>query len=93
MEREKIDLLYLPSPESLYYVCAYQAEWYQAQGPKEWPALGGVAIHVDHDRFIIESMFYLPERAGMAWLINAIMFTESDARLLSDMPNELIVIE
>jgi Xaa-Pro dipeptidase len=40
-----------------------------------------------------ESMFYLPERAGMGWLINTMMFTESDARLLSEVPNELIVID
>lgn len=40
-----------------------------------------------------ESMFYLPERAGMAWLINTIIFTATGARLLSEMPNELIVIE
>ena len=53
MERERIDLLYLSSPESMYYVSGYQAEWYQAQGPKEWPPWGGVAVHVDHDRFIL----------------------------------------
>ena len=27
MERERIDLLYLSSPESIYYVSGYQAEW------------------------------------------------------------------
>ncbi len=53
MERERIDLLYLSSPESMYYVSGYQAEWYQAQGPKDWPPLGGIAVHVDHDRFIL----------------------------------------
>lgn len=53
MARERIDLLYLSSPESMYYVSGYQAEWYQAVGPKEWPPLGGVAVHVDHDRFIL----------------------------------------
>jgi Xaa-Pro aminopeptidase len=53
MAREKIDLLFLSSPESMFYVSGYQAEWYQAQGPREWPPLSGLAIHVDHDKFIL----------------------------------------
>ncbi len=28
-------------------------EWYQAQSPRQWPAASGIAIHVDHDRFIL----------------------------------------
>jgi len=53
MAREGIDLLYLTAPESMCYVSGYQAEWYQAQSPKMWPPLSGVAVHVDHDRFIL----------------------------------------
>jgi Xaa-Pro aminopeptidase len=40
-----------------------------------------------------ESMFYLPENAGVSWLINTIMYTETDARLLSEITSDLIVIE
>jgi Xaa-Pro dipeptidase len=52
MTREKIDLLYLSAPESLFYISGYQAEWYQAQSTKIWPPASGIAIHVDHDKFI-----------------------------------------
>jgi Xaa-Pro dipeptidase/ectoine hydrolase len=53
MARRKIDVLYLSSPESLCYLSGYQAEWYQAQSPKQWPPLSGMAVHVDHDMFIL----------------------------------------
>jgi len=52
MDREKIDLLFLSAPESLFYISGYQAEWYQSQSPKIWPPASGIAIHVDHDDFI-----------------------------------------
>ena len=52
MSRESIDLLFLTSPEAMNYVSGFQCEWYQAQSPKQWPATSGIAIHVDHDRFI-----------------------------------------
>ena len=53
MARAGIDLLYVGSPEGLNYVTGYQCHWYQAQSPKQWPGTGGVAIHVDHDHFIL----------------------------------------
>lgn len=53
MADEKIDLLYLMAPESMFYVSGYTCEWYQAQSPKHWPATSGVAVHVDHDDFIL----------------------------------------
>jgi Xaa-Pro dipeptidase len=53
MADDKIDLLWLMAPESLYYVSGYTCEWYQAQSPKQWPATSGIAVHVDHDRFIM----------------------------------------
>ena len=53
MARDDIDLLFLTSPEAMNYVSGYQCEWYQAQSPKQWPATSGIAIHVDHDRFIL----------------------------------------
>ena len=53
MEEAKIDMLYLMAPESLYYLSGYQAEWYQAQSPQQWPASSAIAVHVDHDRYIL----------------------------------------
>jgi Xaa-Pro aminopeptidase len=53
MAERNIDLLWLMAPESLYYVSGYSCEWYQAQSPKQWPATSGIALHVDHDRFIL----------------------------------------
>ncbi len=52
MAQEKIDLLFLSAPASLFYISGYQAEWYQSQSPKIWPPASGIAIHVDHDNFI-----------------------------------------
>jgi Xaa-Pro aminopeptidase len=52
MAKDGIDLLYLTAPESMFYVHGYQAYWYQAQSPKDWPPTSGTAIHVESDRFI-----------------------------------------
>ena len=62
MEADRIDLLWLSAPESLYYVSGYTCEWYQAQSPKEWPATSGIAVRADSDRFI---MFDTPSEALM----------------------------
>jgi len=62
MAADKIDLLWLMAPESLYYVSGYTCEWYQAQSPKQWPATSGIAVHVEHDRFI---MFDTPSEKVM----------------------------
>jgi Xaa-Pro aminopeptidase len=53
MSRWGIDLLYLSSPESLYYVSGYRAEWYQAQSPKPWVPASGIAVRVDEPHFIL----------------------------------------
>ncbi len=53
MVHDGIDLLWLSAPESLFYVSGYACEWYQAQSPKQWPASSGIAVHVDHDDFIL----------------------------------------
>ncbi len=53
MARDGIHCLFLGSPESMYYVSGYRTEWYQAESPKEWPPTCGVAVHVDHDKFIL----------------------------------------
>lgn len=53
MAAENLDVLFLTSPEAMNWVSGYQCEWYQAQSPKAWPATSGIAIHVDHDNFIL----------------------------------------
>lgn len=53
MARCGVDLLFLTSPESMFYVCAYRAEWYQAQSPVAWPPLSGVAIQNESERLML----------------------------------------
>ena len=53
MADAKIDTLYLMAPESMYYLSGYQAEWYQAQSPQQWPASSAIAVHVDQDHYIL----------------------------------------
>jgi len=53
MARLGIDLLFLSSPESMFYVCGYRAEWYQGQSPLEWPPASGIAVRSNDDRFIL----------------------------------------
>ncbi len=53
MAQSGIACLYVMAPESLYYVSGYQNEWYQAQSPVQWPASSAIAIHVDHDHYIL----------------------------------------
>ncbi|WP_163512163.1 M24 family metallopeptidase [Fodinicola acaciae] len=47
-----LDLIYLSSPEAICWLTGYQAEWYHGQSPSAWPALSGVAVHVDHDHWL-----------------------------------------
>ncbi len=53
MKRSCMDMLFLSSPESLFYLSGYRAEWYQAQSPKPWPPSSGIAVHVDSPDFIL----------------------------------------
>jgi Xaa-Pro aminopeptidase len=53
MLAENIELIYLMAPESMYYLSGYQTEWYQAQSPLQWPAASAIAVHVDHDDYIL----------------------------------------
>ncbi|UCE90723.1 MAG: aminopeptidase P family protein [Methanobacteriota archaeon] len=53
MAEPGVQMLYLSAPESLYYVSGYKAEWYQAQSPPDFPPVGGIAVHVDHEDFIL----------------------------------------
>lgn len=53
LAQDGIDCLFLTSPEAMNWVSGYQCEWYQAQSPRQWPAASGIAVHVDHDRYIL----------------------------------------
>lgn len=44
-----IDLLYLTSPEALYYVSGYRTEWYQAQSPRSLTPVSGIALNIGRD--------------------------------------------
>lgn len=52
MTKQKIDTLFVASPESMYYVSGFQAVWYQVQALEQWLPLSGMAIHVDSDKII-----------------------------------------
>ena len=68
MESDGIDVLCLMAPESLYYVSGYKGIWYQAQGPKQRPATGGIAIPKYCDDFIL---FDTPSEAIMCRFVSA----------------------
>jgi len=52
MAAARIDVLWLTAPESMCYVSGFQAEYYEANGPKDWAAASGIALRVDSDRLI-----------------------------------------
>ena len=52
MAQAGVQAMFLSSPESLYYISGFRAEWYQAFGPKAWLPASGIAVHVDCDDFI-----------------------------------------
>jgi Xaa-Pro aminopeptidase len=52
MAEQKIDLLYVTTPDHVCYLHGFFASWYKANGPMRYPQLYGTAIHVDHDDFI-----------------------------------------
>tara|TARA_Y100001960_G_scaffold296506_1_gene342069 strand:+ start:2933 stop:4174 length:1242 start_codon:yes stop_codon:yes gene_type:complete len=52
MAKAGIDCLFLSSPESMYYVSGYRCMWYHTESPLEWTATNGIAVHIDHDKYI-----------------------------------------
>jgi Xaa-Pro aminopeptidase len=89
MAREKIDVLYLSSPESIFYVNGYKAEWYQSQSPKAWLPSSGIAIEAEHDQFIFfehEAEAAIIKRACVS---NDTRFFPSRSRLLDWIVEEL----
>jgi Xaa-Pro aminopeptidase len=49
MQKAKIDLLYVASPDNMLYLSGYQALWYQAQVLEHWVPISGIAIRADAD--------------------------------------------
>src|SRR5436309_6264836 len=49
MAEQKVDLLYVTTPDHVCYLHGYFASWYKANSPMRYPQLYGTAIHVDHD--------------------------------------------
>jgi len=52
MAEDKIDLLYVTTPEHICWLHGYFVSWYKANSPMRYPQLYGTVIHVDHDDFI-----------------------------------------
>jgi Xaa-Pro aminopeptidase len=52
MEAQNVDLIFVTSPEAMYYFHGYAARWYREGSTTNWPPLAGTAIHVDHDALI-----------------------------------------
>ncbi len=44
-----VDCLIASAPESMCYLTGYAAEWYQANGPRDWVPGSCVALHIDRD--------------------------------------------
>lgn len=74
MDAQGIALLFVTAPESLYYLSGFQCEWYQGQSGRAFAPTSGLAIHVDHDRYI---HFETPSEA----ILTAIGTVSSDVRI------------
>lgn len=55
MEAQKVDLLYVTTPENLYYVSGVNQAWLRITSPPAWDdgKATGIAIHVDHEDFLL----------------------------------------
>lgn len=69
-----VDLLFLTSPESIYYLTGFASEWYQAQSGRAFAATSGIAVHVDRDQYI---HFETPSEA----ILTAIGTVSRDVRI------------
>ncbi|MEM7430290.1 MAG: Xaa-Pro peptidase family protein [Pseudomonadota bacterium] len=52
MAEAELDLVFLSSPESIYYLTGFQGHWYQAQSGRNFPPSSGIAVHADHPDLI-----------------------------------------
>jgi Xaa-Pro aminopeptidase len=52
MAEQKVDLLYVTAPDSMYYFHGFNARYYRGHGSTVEAPMAGTAIHVDHDYMI-----------------------------------------
>lgn len=52
MAASKVDLVFVTSPESIFYLTGFQCEWYQAQSGRAFPPTSGVAFAADRADYI-----------------------------------------
>ncbi|MCQ4637036.1 Xaa-Pro peptidase family protein [Anaerovorax odorimutans] len=83
MAAREIDLLYLSSPESMYYVSGLNLTWYRTGASSAWDGskAAGIAVHVDYDYFI------LFETADEYGLVSGSTCT-ADVRIMDERPFE-----
>lgn len=86
MEEKGIELLYLTMPESLYYVSGMNMTWYKANSSPDWydTINTGIAIHVDHDHFIL---FEGTDEAGCMYGSTC----ATDIRIKEDLPGSAML--
>jgi Xaa-Pro aminopeptidase len=52
MAEQKIDMLYVTTPEHVAWLHGFFASWYRSNGPMRYPQLYGTAIRVDSDELL-----------------------------------------
>lgn len=60
MDQERIDLVLISAPDSMYYFHGYNARYYRGHGPTADPPIACTAMHVDHD-FLIHFDYSMEE--------------------------------
>lgn len=82
MAKQNIDLLYVTNPENICYISGYNAAWFRGNSPMGWSesAVTGIAIHVDHDKFIL---FDVPDEYGITMWSTV----STDTRIYHDSPH------
>ena len=86
MSEAGLDIVFLSSPESMYYLSGYRSEWYQAQGSQHWFPASGIAVHREDGPFVlfdVEDEYLLVRHTSVATDIRGFRL---DERLWSDMP-------
>jgi Xaa-Pro aminopeptidase len=90
MAKNGLDVVFLSSPESIYYLSGYSNEWYQAQGSQDWYPASGIAVHRDRDDFVlfeVEDEYLLVRHTSVAKDIRAFRL---DSENWSGMPKWIV---
>lgn len=85
-----LDMVFLSSPESMYYFSGYKNEWYQAQSCAEWPPASGIAVHRYRSGFILfdtEDEYLLARHTSVA---DDIRVFPTDERPDGEMPGWIV---